>query len=886
MLASFRRLSKSQGRHDHHGAVRARDRRQLRAGRHQQRRSGGVRRRAAARWSRSATRKSPSATQQRAWSAGWPRSRQQNPEATYAALAGDFDPLLVEQLIDEPRCRPSPRDNGLHRVEAAGRCRNRQASRRRAGSTASSARPAYRQLPPAAAADRRRGAPTARRRPCCSGCCSAPVAANARVPVGVATPYASMLLEAREARSRWSRPAAFRAGLDARPTPTSRRFYTQNRRATWCPSSACCASPRSAPSRSPTSPPTEQEIAAYYNANQATYGGKRRACSARRWCRPRPPPTRSSRARAAARASSPRPRRPASAPPTSRRAADPRAIHRRWPATEVAAAAFARRAGRGRRADPVRPRLARRQGRRGPRRSRARRWPGARRDRRPADRRQAQEALIDLVAKVEEAIADGPASPRRRAATGLTADRNPADHRRRRRPRATRLSSLPAELAPALKRRLRARPDDDPVVETLPGEAGYAAGRGRPRSSPPRRRRWPRSATGSPPTGQPSRRADRARAVATAIAAKVATRHADLPRPSPSAGVALPPVEPVRARAASQLAQMRRQGAAPALNLMFSLAQGKSRMVADPQGRGFFIVKRDQDHARQCRCCSPALIARTQGEFQQARGAGICRAVRSARSRPTSGSSATRRRSPRRASGSSAAATDAGSASAAPILAIDNYDSFTFTLVDYLRVARRRGDGSSATTRSTRRRGAGRAVRRDPRSRPGPGAPEDAGISVELAARLHRAAAAAARRLPRPPGDRAGLRRDGRRGSPPMHGKIAQVRHDGSGLFAGLPSPFAATRYHSLAVTELAPPLIANAWSEDGMVMAMRHARRAGRTASSSTPKASPPSMAMRLLARSCDCAASALDGARSFPTRSPFVPRHGSLADAHRQAA
>jgi anthranilate synthase component 2 len=58
----------------------------------------------------------------------------------------------------------------------------------------------------------------------------------------------------------------------------------------------------------------------------------------------------------------------------------------------------------------------------------------------------------------------------------------------------------------------------------------------------------------------------------------------------------------------------------------------------------------------------------------------------------------------------------------------------------------------------------------------------------------------------------------------PMHGKIARVRHDGSGLFARLPSPFAATRYHSLAVIDSPQSLIPNAWSEAGTVMAMRHA--------------------------------------------------------------
>ena len=57
-----------------------------------------------------------------------------------------------------------------------------------------------------------------------------------------------------------------------------------------------------------------------------------------------------------------------------------------------------------------------------------------------------------------------------------------------------------------------------------------------------------------------------------------------------------------------------------------------------------------------------------------------------------------------------------------------------------------------------------------------------------------------------------------------MHGKIAHVRHDDSGLFRGVPSPFDATRYHSLSVPDPRPPLIANAWSDDGVVMAVRHA--------------------------------------------------------------
>lgn len=57
-----------------------------------------------------------------------------------------------------------------------------------------------------------------------------------------------------------------------------------------------------------------------------------------------------------------------------------------------------------------------------------------------------------------------------------------------------------------------------------------------------------------------------------------------------------------------------------------------------------------------------------------------------------------------------------------------------------------------------------------------------------------------------------------------MHGKTSQVSHDGSGLFAGLPSPFTATRYHSLIVEDIPAGLIVNARSEDGHVMGFRHA--------------------------------------------------------------
>ena len=155
------------------------------------------------------------------------------------------------------------------------------------------------------------------------------------------------------------------------------------------------------------------------------------------------------------------------------------------------------------------------------------------------------------------------------------------------------------------------------------------------------------------------------------------------------------------------------------------------------------------------------------------------------------------------------------------ILVIDNVDSFTFMLVDYLtalgaEVAVKRNDALTAAEAIDS--GADGIV-----ISPGPGTPEDAGISVALARACverrhpllgvclgHQAIALAC-------GSTVAR-------THPVHGKVAKVRHDGSGLFEGLPSPFAATRYHSLAVPDPRPPLIANAWSDDGTVMAMRHA--------------------------------------------------------------
>lgn len=154
------------------------------------------------------------------------------------------------------------------------------------------------------------------------------------------------------------------------------------------------------------------------------------------------------------------------------------------------------------------------------------------------------------------------------------------------------------------------------------------------------------------------------------------------------------------------------------------------------------------------------------------------------------------------------------------LLLVDNYDSFSFTLVDYLRVA-----GADVEVVRNDAVSADQLMSSDVDGfviSPGPGRPESAGISVDLARSClaskrallgvclgHQAIAIA-----------CGLEVIA---VPPRHGKVALVRHDSTGLFDGLPSPIGQTRYHSLAITRVEPPLIANAWSEDGVVMAMRH---------------------------------------------------------------
>ncbi len=157
------------------------------------------------------------------------------------------------------------------------------------------------------------------------------------------------------------------------------------------------------------------------------------------------------------------------------------------------------------------------------------------------------------------------------------------------------------------------------------------------------------------------------------------------------------------------------------------------------------------------------------------------------------------------------------------LLLIDNYDSFTYNLVHYL------GElGAEVEVHRNDALDVRQAMALRPEAiilSPGPCDPSQAGICLDLVG------AAAAARTPllgvclghQAIGEAFGGRVV--RADEIVHGKMGMIHHDGSGVFAGLPAPFEATRYHSLIVERESLPdcLEVNAWLDDGTIMGLRH---------------------------------------------------------------
>jgi anthranilate synthase component 2 len=156
------------------------------------------------------------------------------------------------------------------------------------------------------------------------------------------------------------------------------------------------------------------------------------------------------------------------------------------------------------------------------------------------------------------------------------------------------------------------------------------------------------------------------------------------------------------------------------------------------------------------------------------------------------------------------------------ILLLDNYDSFTYNLYQYLSEL-----GAEVVVKRNDEVTVGEVAALEPQKivvSPGPCTPSEAGISVALIRELggqvpilgvclgHQSIGAAfggtVVRAPQV-----------------MHGKLSEIYHAGKGVFAGLPQPFWATRYHSLIVrrADLPTELEVTAWTEDGLIMGLRH---------------------------------------------------------------
>jgi len=158
------------------------------------------------------------------------------------------------------------------------------------------------------------------------------------------------------------------------------------------------------------------------------------------------------------------------------------------------------------------------------------------------------------------------------------------------------------------------------------------------------------------------------------------------------------------------------------------------------------------------------------------------------------------------------------------IVLIDNYDSFAFNLVHYL------GElGAQVEVHRNDKVTCAAVIAADPDAivlSPGPCTPKEAGICLELIAQ-------AFTKIPilgvclghQAIGDAFGGRVV--RAPVPVHGKLSEIRHNGTGIFRGINAPFMATRYHSLVVerSSLPPELTVTADTDDGLVMGLAHTR-------------------------------------------------------------
>ena len=525
--------------------------------------------------------------------------RQQNPNADYPSLANDFGQIL-ESLVQDRALQVFARDTDLHLSKRLVDAEILRIPRTRGldGKYSEAAYQAFLQQERLTDAELRGllgGALTTR-------LLLAPAAANARIPVGVATPYASMLLEQREAEVAIVPAQLFAAGVPQPSDADLQAFYKQSGARYMVPEQRVLSIAQIGPGQVGNVAASEQEIAAYYRANQAEYGGKSARVLSQAIVQSE------SQGRALAQSA-----RSGGSPGTSL-GAKTREELAAIAGEAVAAAAFGARQGEV--IGPIRSDLG---------------WHVIKVDeirnqsgrplsavsgeiaaRLTADKR--KEALEALVDTVQTAIDDGASFAEAVRAAGLSATRTPAITAGGV-SRAQPDFKLPDQLAPALAAGFDLGEGEEPVIESLPGDAGYAlVGVDDIIAAAPAPLASIRDQVAADWKAKQAR--DRARAAASAIAAKVA-RGTPMAQAMAAAGARIPPPQTLSKRRI----ELSSAGGnvPPALGMMFSLAQGRSRLVADPQGLGFVIVKVTKIVPGNANL-QPALISRTQTEFQQTAG--------------------------------------------------------------------------------------------------------------------------------------------------------------------------------------------------------------------------------------------------------------------------
>jgi peptidyl-prolyl cis-trans isomerase D len=435
----------------------------------------------------------------------------------------------------------------------------------------------------------------------------APTAGNPRIPVGMATPYASMMLEAREGEAAAIPVDVFKAGLN----PSDRDlqgYYSANRARYAVPEQRVIRYARIGPDQLASVTASDQEITAYYNANQATYGAKQTRSLTQAVV-----PNQAAANAIAARAKG-------GATLAAAAGADAavssvkdqsRQVYASAAGDAVAAAAFS--APSGAVVGPVRSDFG---------------WVVVKVDSvnnvggRPlaqvrseiaakltADKR--AQALEQLVTAVQDSIDDGSNFAEAAAQAKATPATTPlvtAAGQSRTDPGYR----VPPELAPVIKAGFEIAPNDPSEIITLPNDQGYAlVSPAQVVAAAPAPFADVRGQVRTDWINGEARK--RAQAAASSIAAK-AGRGVALAQAVREAGVSLPAIRPLAARRL-QIATATSPVPPPILTL-FALGQGKSKMVADPRNATFFVVKVNKVVPGNA-LLQPTLIGQMQTELQQ-----------------------------------------------------------------------------------------------------------------------------------------------------------------------------------------------------------------------------------------------------------------------------